>query len=440
VKIVLTNLGSVGDIQPLLALGDELRRHGHRPVLALAPLYRSRVIALGLEHVPLGPDLDYPEIDRQSVAALATGGDPLEILRESLELLDSMLPGMLDTTLELCRTADLVVAGHLQPAAQMAHELTQIPFASVQVNHFGGRRAPAERQALASVINRFRSRHGLAPLEDPLHSDANSPQLALYAVSRHLGLATEGWPAHWHVTGFFFLDEREWEPPADLVRFLESGPAPAGFSISSLTHADPEAVTDTILEAVRRTGCRAIVQRGWSGLAAGRMPEGVYAAGFLPHAWLFPRAACVVHHGGAQSSAAVFRAGVPAVVVPYVRDQPIWAELSRDLGVAGPPLPAAELSGARLAAALRETLGSASLREAAASLGVRIRSEGGVERARELIEELSGRVGLHAGPVNDDEETSAADRLRRAERRAAYRSGRRERVRPGHRELEVELT
>jgi ribosomal protein S12 methylthiotransferase accessory factor YcaO len=148
----------------------------------------------------------------------------------------------------------------------------------------------------------------------------------------------------------------------------------------------------------------------------------------------------VVHHGGAQSSAAVFRAGVPAVVVPYVRDQPIWAELSRDLGVTGLPLPAAELSGERLAAALIETLGSSRRREAAASLGARIRSEGGVERARELIEELSGRVGLYAGPVNDDEEAGAADRLRRAERRAAYRSGRRERVRPGYRELEVELT
>ena len=75
--------------------------------------------------------------------------------------------------------------------------------------------------------------------------------------------------------------------------------------------------------------------RGWSGLAAGGMPEGVYAAGFLPHAWLLPRAACVVHHGGAQSSAAVFRAGVPAVVVPHVRDQPIWAELSRRFELPG---------------------------------------------------------------------------------------------------------
>lgn len=436
-EVVLTNLGSVGDVQPLLALGDELRRHGHRPLLALAPLYRLRVTALGLEHVPLGPDLDYPEIDRRSVAALAAGVDPLEVLRESLDLLECMLPDLLDTTLKLCRTADLLVAGHLQPAAQMAHELTQIPFASVQVNHFGGRREPAERRAVGAVINRFRSQHGLVPLEDPLHSGANSPQLALYAVSRHLGLATEGWPAHWHITGFFFLDERGWEPPADLVRFLESGPAPVVFSFSSLTHADPEAVTDTILDAVRRTGCRAIVQRGWSGLAAGRMPEGVHAAGFLPHTWLFPRAACVVHHGGAQSSAAVFRAGVPAVVVPHVRDQPIWAEFSRNLGVAGPPIPGAELSGERLAAALAETLGSEDRREAAASLGARIRSEEGVDRGRRLIEELSAKVGLRAGPVSLDVEGGIDDRLRRAGRRAAYRSGRRERARPGHQEVEV---
>ncbi len=434
-RVVLTNLGSIGDIQPLLALADDLRRHGHRPLLALAPLFRPRVTALELEHVPLGPDLDYPEIDRRSVAALTAGAAPLDVLRDSLELLEGMLPALLDTTRELCRTADLLVAGHLQPAAQMVHELSQIPFVSVQVNHFGGRREPAERRAVAAVINRFRGRHGLPPLEDPLHSGANSPQLALYAVSRHLGLATAGWPAHWHVTGFFFLDEPGWQPPADLVQFLEAGPAPVVFSFSSQTHADPQAVTGTILEAVRRTGCRAIVQRGWSGLAAGPMPEGVHAVGYLPHGWLFPRATCVVHHGGAQSSAAVFRAGVPAVVVPHVRDQPIWAELSRDLGVAGPPLPAAELSAERLAAALTAALGSAERRQAAAALGRRVRGEEGVAGARRWIEGLSARAGWSAGPVSLDGDDG--DRRRRAGRRAAYRGDRRQRVHPRHQEVEL---
>jgi sterol 3beta-glucosyltransferase len=423
-QIILTNLGSVGDVQPLLALAEELRKNGHQPVMALAPLFGPRVSGLGFEYVPLGPALDFPEIDRRAIAALMRGVAPHEVMRESLSLLEAMLPDLLDTLLRLCRNADLLVSGHLQPAAQMVHELTQIPFVSVQVNHFGGRRALAEREALGGVVNAFRRRHGLAPLADPLHSDANSPQLALYAISRHLGITTGGWPEHYHLTGFFFLDEEGWQPPTDLVDFLAAGEAPLVFSFSSLSHEDPAAVTEMILAAVRRTGRRAIIQKGWSGLADGEMPREVHAAGFVPHAWLFPRAACVIHHGGAQTSAAVFRAGVPAVVVPHVRDQPIWAALSRDLGISGPPLPSSDLSSESLAAAIESTMENPVHREAAAALSVKVRGEQGVVRARRLIEHLAGKTGLSLETAGV-EDLEAEGRMQRLARRAAYRADRR---------------
>ncbi len=425
IRVLLTNLGSVGDVQPLFALAAEMRSQGHRPVLALAPLFRSRVRELDFDYTPLGPDLDFPEIDRRAIGALLRGVDPLEVMRDSLALLDSMLPDLLATTLALSLDADVLVSGHLQPAAQMVHELTQIPFVSVQVNHFGGRRAAGEREALAHVINAFRRRHGLAPLSDPMHSDANSPQLALYAISRHLGLTTEGWPEHHHVTGFFFLEEGGWAPPSDLADFLTGGEPPVVLSFSSLSHEDPGAVTDLLVAAMRRAGCRAILQRGWSGLGEGSMPAGIKVAGFVPHAWLFPRAACVVHHGGAQTSAAVFRAGVPAVVVPHVRDQPIWAELSRDLGVSGPPLSSAELSAESLAARISETLSNPRHRQAAADLGARVRAEQGVARARHLIERLVGKVGL-CQQATAGEDLAGVARGRQPARRAAYLAQRRE--------------
>jgi len=432
-KIVMTNLGSLGDVQPLLALAHELRSSGHRPVLALAPLFAARVRELGFDHVAMGPDLDFREIDRRAITMLMGGADPLEVMQESLGLLSNMLPEFFSTLDGLCRDADVLVSGHLQPAAQMIHELTQIPFVSIQVNHFGGRRAAAEREALGGVINAFRRGRGLAPLADAMHSDANSPQLALYAMSRHLGIATEGWPEHYHLTGFFFMDEDGWEPPPELTHFLSDGEPPVVVSFSSLTHEDPEAVTRMILEAVRLTGRRAVVQHGWSGLAEGRMPAGVHAAGFVPHSWLFPRAACVVHHGGAQTSAAVFRAGVPAVVVPHVRDQPVWAELSRDLGVAV-TLASAELSAERLAAAITEALARPGYRAAAVALGAKIRSERGVERARQLIETLAGKVGLSRESAMEVAALGSAERLERAARRTAYRTGRR----AGSRQQEAE--
>jgi sterol 3beta-glucosyltransferase len=397
-RVIVTNQGSVGDVQPLFALGAELAAAGHHPVFALAPFYRARVAELGFELAPVGPDLDLREIDRRDVSALLAGADPLQVLGRALGLLEAMLPRTFEELRQACRGADVLVAGPLQPAARMLHELTQIPFVSIQVNHFGGRREQAERDAIGAVVNGFRARHRLPPLADPVASDANSPQLALYAISRHLGLATTGWPGHQHMTGFFFLDEPDWEPPPELEEFLAAGEPPVVVSFSSLTCADPAALTELLLGAVRRAGCRAIVQHGWSGIARQeslpRRPREVLPLGFAPHAWLLPRAAAVVHHGGAQTTAAVLRAGVPAVVVPAVRDQPVWAELCWQLGVAGPPLPHSRLSAESLAAALAGAVGDAGMRAAAAALGEKVRAEPGVRRARRLVEELVDRVGL----------------------------------------------
>ncbi|HYO58871.1 glycosyltransferase [Archangium sp.] len=123
-------------------------------------------------------------------------------------------------------------------------------------------------------------------------------------------------------------------------------------------HHDAEALTGLILEALRELGGRAIIQRGWAGLARHALPEGVLAVDFVPHSWLFPRAACVVHHGGAGTTAAAFRAGVPAVIVPHTLEQPLWAEFSRALGCTVSVIPFQQLSAASLVDGLRRMLAS----------------------------------------------------------------------------------
>lgn len=439
-RAVLTNLGSAGDVQPLLALAAELGRHGHEPVLALAPFFRRRVEAAGLEFFAVGPEIDLREIDRRDVAALMEGADPLEVMERALALLDSMLPVMFGDLERACDGADLLVGGHLQPVARMLHELTQIPFASVQVNHFGGRRSAGERRALGNVVNAFRRRHGLPPLEDPLHSDSNSPQLALYAMSRHLGIATASWASHFHLTGFFFLDEEEWRPDEELEVFLAAGEPPVVVSFSSLAVADPGEMTRQIVEAVRRAGRRAVLQSGWSGLGEGDLPPEILTVGYVPHSYLFPRAACVVHHGGGQTTAAVLRAGVPSIVVPFIRDQPVWARLVHDLGVAGPVVSGSQLTGERLGGAISATLDDPGYARAAARLGEKVRAEPGVRYARELVERLVRDVGLSGAAGGEDTargtrgiesrsgrlaRVATVRRRGRGERRAALRGRRR---------------
>ncbi|HET9183291.1 MAG TPA: glycosyltransferase [Candidatus Angelobacter sp.] len=401
-RAVLTNLGSMGDIQPLIALARELKENGHDPVLVLAPLFSSHAEQAGIEFSPIGWDLDYARLQRKDTEDALKGVDPVNSFRDSLSKLAAMLPQMLEELQRACHDADVLISGHLQPASLMLHELTDIPFVSVHMNHFGGKQPDIFRREAAGVINVFRARYGLPPITDPFHVDANSPQLALYAISRYLRPASEDWPPHYRVIGFFFLETAGSVPDPELAEFIAKGERPVVITFSSIAHPDPKATTALLLKAIEQAGCRAVIQQGWSGLAKnGALPERVLGASFIQHTSLFPQSACVVHAGGAGTTAAALRSGVPSVIVPHIGDQPLWAELVHGLGCAGGVVPFAELTAAKLATAVQKTLNDQRLYARAAEVGEKIRAEQGVSRARSLVERLvadcanaSGQAGV----------------------------------------------
>lgn len=429
-RAVLTNLGSMGDIQPLVTLAFELQRSGHYSVLALAPYFGNYVRSLGFEFSPIGPDLEYPELQRRDTSTVMRGAHDFNLMSESLTLLKAMLPDMFNGLMRVCWNADVLISGNLQMASRMIHELTGIPFVSVQLNHFGGRQSPQFRQAIASVVNQFRAQHGLEPVSDPKHTDANSPQLALYAMSQYFRPPSIDWPEHYHVTGFFFMDEESWDPDPALVEFIESGPPPVVFAFSSVAHEDADAWTRLLLEAILVAGRRAIIQRGWSGLAKGDLPPSVFAVDFIQHSWLFPLASCVVHHGGAGTMAAAVRSGVPAIIIPHIGDQILWAEMALGLGCASFVIPAAELDAERLGQAIATTLANEQFYRSVAEVAKKVRAEGGVKKARRLIEQLlskiAGRVGAEKTP---EQELIGQVELERVNRRKQYQQERRLRKR-----------
>lgn len=419
---MLTNLGSLGDIQPFIALAHELRMHGHSPVLALAPAYRAYAGELGFEFVPIGFDLDYAQLQRKDTEDALKGADLFQNFNASLAILSNMLPKMFAELSEVCRNTDVVISGNLQPVSRMLHELSGIPFVSVHTNHFAGMQPPAYRRAAGAAINPFREQHGLPALEDPVHVDANSPQLTLYAISRYLRTADANWPSHFHVTGFFFLEEKEWQPPVELIQFLASGDPPVIISFSSVVHSDPQRITDLLLEAIRLAGCRGIIQHGWSGLAKDRdLPPSVLSIGFAQHTWLLPHAACVVHAGGSGTTAATLRSGIPAIFVPHIGDQPMWAALVQGLGCARDTIPYSELTSERLAAAISRALSDPELSRRAADMAAKIRAEQGVSRARLLIEQLHGDQNSRSVPdhVGAHERKQLQQRLRSRKSRLA---------------------
>jgi len=121
------------------------------------------------------------------------------------------------------------------------------------------------------------------------------------------------------------------------------------------------------------------------------VPDDVFVLDAAPHDWLFPRMAAVVHHGGAGTTGAGMRAGVPTVICPFFGDQPFWGRRVAALGIGPEPIAQKRLTVERLAAALRSVTEDAGMRDRAAALGAKIKAENGISRAIQAIEAYSGQ-------------------------------------------------
>lgn len=388
---VLTNFGTTGDTLPFVTLAVELRRRGHRAVLALPPAFAGLAAAQSLPFVPVGPDLrrEQDEVNRAMAETPDVVGSP-EHLASLLRPLALALPQMTDDLLAACAGADVLVGGRTQAAARIVHDRTHLPFASVLIEHAASGGHPAFQEAVRRVVNPARARAQLPPLQNPL-VDGLSDALVLHAMSRHVRPAAALPPRH-HVVGYFFLEHGPFEPEGALHDFLSAAAPPIVFTFGSMAHRDPAALARLFVEAARRAGRRALIQAGPA--TSFEPPPWARLAGALPHGWLFARAACVVHHGGAGTTASALRAGVPQVVVPHAYDQLTWGQIVHDRGCGPAPIAYPELTAERLSDAVGEALASTATRVRAEALGALVRGEQGAGRACQLIEEFVGRVGL----------------------------------------------
>lgn len=183
------------------------------------------------------------------------------------------------------------------------------------------------------------------------------------------------------VCGFFFRDPPKFTPDPELARFLEAGPPPVYIGFGSIVINDPEALTAMLLEAVKATGVRAIISRGWSNLGASRVSDdNIFYLGDCPHEWLFQHVSAVAHHGGAGTTACGLLNGRPTLVIPYFGDQPFWGDMVAAAGAGPSPIPQKQLNAANLAEAIRFCL-RPEVSAAAQKMAAQMRSEAGVRRA-----------------------------------------------------------
>jgi len=244
----------------------------------------------------------------------------------------------------------------------------------------------------SSLVNSFRQRQlGLPPLRRWIHYgtrwQARMP--VVYGFSPLVVPRPPDWGRHIEITGYWFLDTPgSWEPPPMLASFLSAGPPPVYVGFGSMISRDAERITDIVVQALRRTKQRGLLATGWGGLSQADLPEDVLLVESVPHDRIFHKVAAVVHHGGAGTTSAALRSGVPSVIVPFFFDQPFWGQRVLELGVGPPPVPYRRLSAERLADAIEAAVNDGRMRAQAAALGARIRAEDGVARAVEAISRL----------------------------------------------------
>jgi UDP:flavonoid glycosyltransferase YjiC (YdhE family) len=231
-----------------------------------------------------------------------------------------------------------------------------------------------------------------APFWGPYQADPIQGMPVLYGYSPSVLPPPPDWPDSVHVTGYWFLDpEGDWTPPRALVAFLEAGPPPVYVGFGSMSQRKPQETADLVLQALVQADQRGILLSGWSGLHQIETPDTVYMIHSIPHAWLFPRVAAVVHHGGAGTTAAGLRAGVPSIIVPFFGDQPFWGQRVAQLGVGPAPIPRKKLTAERLAQAIHQAVSDQGMRQRAALLGQQIREEDGIARAVAVVQQIAQR-------------------------------------------------
>jgi sterol 3beta-glucosyltransferase len=220
--------------------------------------------------------------------------------------------------------------------------------------------------------------------------------------STHVLPRPADWPDSSLVTGYWFLDEPQWRPPDALCEFLAAGPKPIYVGFGSMVSSNATRFTEVVLDAVKRSGQRAVLATGWGGLdheGIGQS-ERVFFVRHAPHDWLLPRVSAAVHHGGAGTTAAAVRAGIPSVIVPFYGDQPFWARCLHRKGVAPPSMDRKDLSSDAMAGALKAAQHPAMMQRAF-ELGCAVREEDGVAEALRclhgwgLLQQPAAEVAVH---------------------------------------------
>lgn len=416
-KVAIITSGSRGDVQPFLALSLGLKKAGHDVQLVTHLPFQNWIEDYGIPFRPLAGD---PKdlLKTKEGQRFVTARGPLQFLlgcRDLLGAAQGMLTDQIVDSVTASKGMDCIIYSFGAPLVYLAAEKNELPaicvalvplsrtksFATVLLKgrNLGGFLNYLTHRIfekfieifLIKTINRIRTKHlELSPANVSnlfaRHYEGKVPIVS--AFSQNVVERPDDWPS-WHpITGYWILPELEaFKPPSDLEKYLSEGPRPIYVGFGSMVDKEAESFTQMVFDASELSGQRVILSKGWSDYGNHLNSKNVYLAGDIPHEWLFQRVAAAVHHGGAGTTAATLRAGIPSLIVPFGVDQPFWGFRVATIGAGLRPIPRKNLNTKKLADAFERLTSDKSMSTIAANLGVKIRKENGVDFAIKFIED-----------------------------------------------------
>ncbi len=412
-KIVVTTLGSLGDLHPQIAIAVELQKRGHQIIFATHPEYQSRIETVGLKFHQMRPH--NPVDDSQAAAKmmdLRTGSE--YIVREWL------LPSLRETYTDLldsAKDADFIVSGGGVFATPLVAEKLGIQWALSALAPvgffsdydpsvipifpfldklaglgFGFNRGIMQllkiaTKSWAEPIHQLRRELGLMAIKSPLMEDNNSPYLVLAMFSSVLAKPQLDWPKNTVMTGFTFYDDLQAGAALNpkLEQFLARGEAPIVFTLGSAAVLTPGTFYRESIQAAKLLNRRAVLLLGKNAPPEDLTDE-IIAVDYVPYSQIFPLAVAIVHQGGIGTTAQALRSGHPTLIMPYSHDQPDNAARVKKLGTSR-TISRKDYSRLRVAKELGELLGNPSYAAKAAEIGAILKLENGVGAACDAIEQ-----------------------------------------------------
>lgn len=400
--ISILALGSRGDVQPYATLGNGLKSAGHEVRFITFESFASLVAENKLDFHPI----------RGNAETLVTNGgaDMFGLVRSfgslaegyardlsaphlgETDLIINQLPaGLYGFDLAEKYGVPMVMASVIPLARTKMFPLMGFPKLPMhgynKATYYLGEQMAW--QMFRAVINRWRKETlNLPPLPVKGYFDqVGTRQISIVnGFSQHVVPRPHDWNEYIHITGYWFPENKHWQPPDDLSAFIEAGTPPVFIGFGSMPIKNPQQTTIAILEALKQSGQRGILHMGWGGLGNQSLPDHVFKIEYAPYEWLFPRMAMVIHHGGSGTTAFGLRSGVPSCAVSFVFDQHYWGERIAGLGAGPKPIRYKELTAKRLLDAIRLGVDNPQIKQKAVELGQKIRAEKGIENALTVFE------------------------------------------------------